>query len=113
MKTLKFTGAVAAFAVGTALLLAAPPKAVADDGRSRCQQRVEKAEDHYRHEIREHGKHSQKAEEAKAKLNETWNRCWEETHAWYDPNRHEWRTEHDWDHHYDWDRDHDRDDDRR
>ena len=74
---------------------------------------IQKAEDHYRKESHEHGKHSRQANNARAKLNETWDRCWSSTHAWYDPHRHEWRTDRDWDHNYDWDHDrddHDRDD---
>ena len=114
MKKLNITGAVAALAVGIALLFNAAPKAAADDGRDRCQHRVEKAKEHYRHEVHEHGKHSSQAEEAKAKMNQAWDRCWSEAHAWYDPDRHEWRTDRDWDRNYDWDHDrddHDRDND--
>ena len=63
-----------------------------------------------RHELREHGKHRAKADEARGKLKEQFEKCWTNDHAWYDPDRQEWRTDRDWDHHYDWDRDHDRDD---
>lgn len=110
MKTLTLTGTIAACAVATALTFAAPPKATAEDARDRCQQRVEKAQEHYRHELHEHGKHSSQAEGAKAKMNQAWERCWRETKAWYDPDRHEWRTDRDWDRNFDWDSDHDRDD---
>jgi len=65
---------------------------------------------HYRHEVRDHGKHSGKAEEAKAKMSQEWEKCWADDHAWYDPHRHEWRSDRDWDHNYDWDHDRDRDD---
>ena len=112
MDGLKFGTAICTFVLGAALMIATTPKASADDGRSRCQHKVEKAEEHFRHEVREHGKHSHQAEEAKAKLNAEWDRCWTEAHAWYDPHRHEWRTDRDWDRNYDWDRDHDRDLDR-
>ena len=107
--------AITGLALGAALVLFnAPTVSARDDGagRTRCQHRVEKAEEHYRHEDHEHGKHSPQAEEAKARLNSTWDRCWNETHAWYDPDRHEWRSDRDWDRNYDWDRDHDRDRDR-
>jgi len=96
-------------ALAAACVVAVPPKASADD-RSDCQKKVEKAQDHYRHEAHEHGKHSRQAQDARAKLNETWDRCWTGTHAWYDPHRHEWRTDRDWDRNYDWDHDNDRDD---
>ena len=109
MDRLKVSGALTALALGAALFVAAPPKAAADD-RSNCQRRVEKAEQRYRHEAREHGRHSRQAEDAKGRLNAVWDRCWNETHSWYDPNRHEWRTDRDWDRNYDWDRDHDSDD---
>lgn len=112
MNGIKIKYALAGLAVSGALLLSQTRVAFADDhGRTRCQQKIEKAEEHYRHEAREHGKHSRQAEEAKAKLNGEWDRCWNETHAWYDPHRHEWRTDRDWDRNYDWD-DHDRDHDR-
>jgi hypothetical protein len=107
MNRLKLSSTVAAVAVAGAMLAAAPSKASADS-RSNCQHRVEKAQQRYRHEAHEHGRHSRQAEEAKARLNNTWDRCWNEAHAWYDPNRHEWRTDPDWDRNYDWD--HDRDD---
>lgn len=111
MKNFKFTAGLGALLVGTALLLTAVPKAAADDdGRTRCQQRAEKAERHYRQEVREHGRDSRQADQAKAKLNETWDRCYSQAHGWYDPQTREWRTDRDWDHNYDWD--HDRDNDR-
>jgi len=111
MNHLKLTSTIAALALGTVLILTTAPKASADE-RGRCQQRVERAEEHYRHEVHEHGKHSRQAENARAKMNATWDRCWNEAHAWYDPQRHEWRTERDWDRSYDWDRDRNRDHDR-
>jgi hypothetical protein len=103
----KFLSGGAALTVATALLIALPVKASADD-RSRCQHRVEKAQEHYRHEAHEHGKRSRQARDARARLNAEWDRCWNEAHGWYDPQRHEWRTDRDWDRNYDWD--HDRDD---
>lgn len=113
MKNVRIGNALAALALGGALILATTPKAHADDdGRSRCQNRVEKASDRYHKEVREHGRHSEQAERAKSRLNEVWNRCYTEAHGWYDPNRREWRTDRDWDRNYNWDdddrdRDHD------
>ncbi len=111
MDRLKFGTAIFTFVLVAALVIATAPRASADDGRSKCQHKVEKAEEHYRHEIHEHGNHSHQAEEAKAKLNAEWDHCSTEAHAWYDPHRHEWRTDRDWDRNYDWDRDNDRDHD--
>jgi hypothetical protein len=112
MKKLRLCNALAALALGGALVLATAPKAHADnEGRSRCQNRVEKARDHYRHEVREHGRRSEQAEKAKSKLNAEWDRCYTEAHGWYDPNRREWRNDRDWDRNYNWDDD-DRDRDR-
>jgi hypothetical protein len=114
MKTLRLGNALAALALGGALILATAPKAHADnDGRSRCQNRVEKANSKYREEVREHGRHSEQAEKAKSRLTSEWDRCYSEAHGWYDPNRHEWRNDRDWDRNYNWDdddrdRDHDR-----
>lgn len=111
MNYCKLGSLIAACALSATLLFSTAPKAAAnDDTRARCRSRVEKAEDHYRHEVREHGKHSAKADEARAKLKEEWEKCWTDDHAWYDPHRNEWRTERDWDHHYDWDHDRDGDD---
>lgn len=110
MKHVKLGTTLAALALGATLTLATTPKAHADDdARSRCQSRVEKARDHYRHELREHGRGSHEAREAREKLNAEWDRCYTEARGWYDPNRREWRTDRDWDRNYDWD--HDRDDD--
>lgn len=113
MQFSKLGNMMAALSLGAALILATTPKAHADDARSKCQQRVEKAHDRYRHEAREHGRDSQQAQNARARLNEAWDRCYTEARGWYDPNRHEWRTDRDWDRNYDWDhdRDHDRDHD--
>ena len=106
MNNLKLSSLVATGALAAACMLA--PSRAAADSRSQCQRRVENAQEHYRHEVHEHGRHSRQAENARARLNQTWDRCWSTSHAWYDPHRHEWRTERDWDHNYDWD--HDRDD---
>jgi hypothetical protein len=106
MKHGKISGTLAALAVGGALLLTAPTRASADE-RSKCQGRVEKAEQRYRHEAHEHGKNSRQAQNARARLNSEWDRCWTTAHSWYDPHRHEWRTDRDWDRNYDWDRDRD------
>ena len=114
MRQANLKNAIIACAISAGLLCSSAGRVFADDdhGRTRCQHRVEKAEEHYRHEVREHGKHSPDAENAKAKMNAEWDRCWTESHGWYDPHRHEWRTDHDWDHNYDWDYDHDHDHDR-
>jgi hypothetical protein len=97
-----------AVALGAVVAIGATPNVAADDHRTECQKKVEKAQDHFRHEVHEHGKHSRQAENARAKLNAEWDRCWTLAHGWYDPHRHEWRTDRDWDRNYDWD--HDRDD---
>jgi hypothetical protein len=109
---MRLGNALAALALGGALVIVTVPKAHADndDARSRCQSRVERANDHYRKEVRAHGRHSEQAEKSKAQLNEVWNRCYSQANGWYDPNRREWRSDRDWDH-YNWDND-DRDRDR-
>lgn len=111
MMKLKLGNAMAALALGGALVLASAPKAHADDhdSRAKCQRRTERANEHYRQEVREHGRHSEQAEKAKSQLNSVWDRCYTEAHGWYDPNRHEWRNDRDWDRNYNWDDDdHDR-----
>ncbi|HJT72343.1 MAG TPA: hypothetical protein VJ731_19240 [Terriglobales bacterium] len=109
MKHVRLGTTLAAFVLGATLTLATSPKAHADDARSKCEKRVDKAHEHYRHEIAEHGRHSQQADDAKAKLESEWDRCYTEAHGWYDPNHREWRTDRDWDRSYDWDHDRDRD----
>ena len=110
MKNKSLLGTLAIGALGAAMLVV--PSVASADSRSRCQQRVERAEHHFRDEVREHGRHSRQAESAKRSLNRVWDRCWTGSKAWYDPQKREWRTERDWDRNYDWDRDgdHDRDD---
>lgn len=103
----KIAGVLTVAALAAATGISVPPQALADN-RSDCQRRVEKARDRYRKEAHEHGKHSRQADNARAKVNEAWDRCWTQSRAWYDPHRHEWRTDRDWDRNYDWD--HDRDD---
>lgn len=108
MKSMRLGNALAALALGGALMLATTPKAHAEDGRSRCQSRVEKASDRYHKEVREHGRRSEQAEKAKSRLTAEWDRCYTQAHGWYDPNRHEWRNDRDWDRNYNWDNDDDR-----
>ena len=112
MKHMRLGNALAALALAGALILATTPKAHADDGRSKCQSRVERANQHYRDEVRNHGRHSEQAEKSKSQLTSVWERCYSQAHGWYDPNRHEWRNDRDWDRNYNWDDDdHDRDHD--
>lgn len=103
MNHLRLGSTVATMALGAALMIATTPRAHADDARSRCQHRVEKAQDQYRHEVDAHGRRSPQANDAKAKLESAFDRCYTEAHGWYDPNHHEWRTDRDWDRNYDWD----------
>ena len=69
MNTLKISSALTIAALAAATFVAVPSKASADD-RSSCQRRVEKAQEHYRKESHEHGKHSHQADNARAKLNQ-------------------------------------------
>jgi hypothetical protein len=113
MKSLRLSHALASLALGATLVVATSPVVRANDdhGRSRCQRSTERAQQKYQEEVREHGRRSPQAQNARARLNETWDRCYSETHAWYDPHRQQWRTDRDWDRNYDWDRDGDRDHD--
>ena len=115
MRRLKLSHALALLALGAALVAATTPAARADDdhdhGRSRCQQKTEHAQQKYQEEAREHGRHSPQAESARARVNATWDRCYNEVHAWHDPHSQQWRNDRDWDRNYDWDRDGDRDHD--
>lgn len=112
MKQFKLSHALASLALGATLVVATMPVARADDdqNRSHCQRATEKAQHRYQQEVREHGRHSPQADHARATLNSTWDRCYTQTHAWYDPHTSQWRTDRDWDRNYNWDRD-DRDHD--
>jgi hypothetical protein len=109
MNRVKLATAVAALAVAGTLLMA--PLNAAADARSDCQHRIERAHQHYQEAARAHGRESRQAQDARARLTNEWDRCYNEVHAWYDPNRHEWRNDRDWDRNFDWDHDHDRDHD--
>lgn len=111
MKGLKLSHALASMALGAALLAVTTPAARADNGRDRCQHQTQRAEQKYRDEVREHGRRSPQAENAKSRLTSVWDRCYNEVHAWYDPHTQQWRNDRDWDRNYDWDRDHDHDHD--
>jgi hypothetical protein len=104
MKHLKIGTVLTGLVLSGALVVATAPKAHADDARAKCQHRVEKAHDQYRQEIRDHGKDSRQAQDARQRLANEWQRCYTDAHGWYDPDRHEWRTDRDWDH-YNWDND--------
>jgi hypothetical protein len=82
-------------------VVAAPPAHA--DPRDRCRHRIEKAEARLHEAIRHHGIHSREAEARRHELNEERERCWNEFHAWWDGDAHQWHTQRDWDH----DNDHD------
>src|SRR5947208_15093995 len=93
MKYRKMGSLVAGFALSTTLLVSTPPKASAnDDERAECRSRVEKPQEHYRQELREHGKHSAKADEARGKLKQDIEKCRAHDQDWYDPVRQKWPT---------------------
>ena len=100
----KFIGksVLAAAALVGLLAFTATPRAFAnDDGR--CQRRIVKA-DHKLHEaIEHHGWNSRQADHARNELREARERCWGESHRWWDEDGHRWRNDRDWDDH-----DHDR-----
>lgn len=102
---LRGTSILAAIAIGGFLLLAATPRAAADEHD--CQRRIARA-DHRLHEAAEHhGWDSPQAARARAQLREAREFCWGHYHRWWDEDAHRWRTERDWDEHdHDRDRDH-------
>ena len=95
--------AVIATVLAGFLTFTAVPRLRADDND--CQRRISKA-DHRLHEaVEHHGRESRQAERARHELHEARERCWNNSHRWWDEHERKWRTERDWD-----DRDHDRDD---
>jgi hypothetical protein len=80
------------------------PPLHADDDRTKCQRRVEKAEARYDDAVRDHGKHSHEADARREELNRERENCYERFHQWWDGKEQRWRDDKDWDHD-----DHDRD----
>jgi len=93
---------LAAATLGVLLFVAAAPPAHADD-RAQCQARIEKAEARLDEAIRKHGEHSDQANDRRRDLNNERERCWRESHAWYDAHAQQWHNDRDWeqnpDHH--------------
>lgn len=102
---------VAAAAVLSGVLsLIAVPRTHADDDRSRCQQRMEKAEAKLDAAVRHHGEHSQQAADRRRDLVAEREHCWNEFHLWWNGVDRRWHEDRDWDRD-DHDRDHDHDHD--
>jgi len=88
--------AVAAALLSVLLLFVAVPPSHADD-RERCQQRIEKAEARLDEAIRKHGENSPQANDRRRDLNAERERCWKESHAWWNAHDHQWHNDRDWD----------------
>jgi len=102
----KASGTIASLLAGavlTAVLLFTAPRVHAED-YDRCQRRVAHAEHELHEAIEKHGRHSAKADHERRELHAARERCWRESHRWWDEHEHRWRTDRDWDEH-----DHDRD----
>ena len=74
------------------------------ESQAKCQRRVERAEHDLHRAIDRHGRHSRQADHERRELHAARERCWRESHQWWDEHERRWRHEHDWDEH-----DHDRD----
>jgi hypothetical protein len=96
MKTVK--ALTATLLIGGLMTLVSAPAARADHDRSKCQQRIEKAEARLDDAIRHHGEHSRQAEDRRHDLRAERERCWNEQHGWWDGHAHQWHTDRDWDH---------------
>lgn len=95
---------LAAAALVGMLAFAGAPRASAED-YGKCQRRIAKA-DHRLHEaVEHHGWNSRQADNARRDLHEARERCWNESHRWWDEDGHRWHSDRDWDDH---DHDHDR-----
>ncbi len=104
-------GIVSTALLGTAFVAATAPRAQADDDRSKCQHRIEKAEVRLDRAIRDRGEHSSEARASRRELNEERERCYTAYHGWWSGADRRWHEDRDWDR-YDHDRDHDHDRDR-
>lgn len=102
--------ALAAAMFFSVVAFAATPRAHADDDRSKCQHRIEKAEARYSDAVRDHGERSEQAEHRRHELNEERERCYQSYHSWWSSQDRRWHNDRDWDRD-DHDRDHDRDHD--
>jgi len=94
--------AIAAALLSVLLLFAAVPPSHADE-RERCQQRIERAEARLDQAIRKHGEYSHQANDRRRDLTAERERCWRESHAWWDAHAHQWHSERDWDSDHDHD----------
>jgi hypothetical protein len=95
-----------ALAVITFLLMfVGLPRLRADDERTKCQRRIEKAEARYEDAVRDHGRHSHEAEERREALHREHERGYERFHQWWDGREQRWHDDKDWDRD-DRDRDH-------
>lgn len=89
--------------LAAAFFLLAPSRLHAED-IDRCQRRVQHAEHELHEAIEHHGRNSRQANHERRELHAARERCWRESHRWWDEHEHRWHTERDWD-----ERDHDRD----
>ena len=55
--------------------------------------------------IRKHGEYSHQANDRRRDLTAERERCWRESHAWWDAHAHQWHSERDWDSDHDHDHD--------
>lgn len=95
-----YKAAFTALVFGGFLFFTGASSAKADDG---CQRRIAQA-DHKLHEAAErHGWDSRQADHWRHELHEARERCWRESHRWWDEDGHSWHSDRDWDDH-----DHDR-----
>jgi hypothetical protein len=88
------------------LAFATAPRAFADDDRSKCQHRIEKAEARYTDAVRDHGERSSEAAKRRHELNDERERCYQAYHSWWNGQDHQWHNDRDWDRD---DHDHDHD----
>ena len=90
---------IAAGALGGALLLVSVPRSYARDfdDRSRCEQRVERAEARLNRAVWQHGFYSRQAQRRRYELAVERQRCYNRGGQWWDGRSHQWRTDRDWD----------------
>src|SRR5215469_17103708 len=88
-----FTLAVVTFL----LMFVGLPRLRADDERTKCQRRIEKAEARYEDAVRDHGWQSHEAEERREALHRERERCYERFHQWWDGREQRWHDDKDWD----------------
>ena len=95
-----FRTAVTALTLGMVMTFVAVPRSQADDGRAKCQAKIEAREAKLHEAVRRYGERSPQADNWRRALNAEREACWNKYHGWWNGDEHRWHTERDWEEHH-------------